>query len=219
MAIALFVVFLTIFAATAGVTLLGVMGKVAIKDTYLRVLVGAFLLELAAPVIALYQDVDFFGASATDFIEGLPPAVKSDSVDLVTQNISDLVDEHEQYRSDAKELQEQVERMSAEIGRYAELENNPFLLFARLSADINRHGEFINLTYRPDDKRDEANRICDALRTLYGPMGCTDSDPLRVAQHLSTYQEAWQFHNTAGHFGQQTLVAIINEYLLLARQG
>ena len=90
MAVALFVVFLTIFATTAGVTLLGVMGKVSIRDKYLRVLVGAFLLELSAPVIALYQDVDFFGASATDFIEGLPSAVKSDSVDLVAQNISDL---------------------------------------------------------------------------------------------------------------------------------
>ena len=56
MAVALFVVFLTIFAATAGVTLLGVMGKVSIKNKYLRVLVGAFLLELSVPVIVLYQD-------------------------------------------------------------------------------------------------------------------------------------------------------------------
>ena len=219
MAVALFVVFLTIFAATAGVTLLGVMGKVSIKNKYLRVLVGAFLLELSVPVIALYQNVDFFGASATEFIERLPSAVRSDSVDLVAQNISDLVDEHEQYRREANGLQEQVERMSAEIGRYAELENNPFLLFARLSADINRHGEFINLTYEPEDKRDEADRICDALRILYGPIGCADSDPLFVSQRLSTYQQAWQFQATAGHFGQQTLVAIINEYLLLARQG
>ncbi len=219
MATALFYVFLAIFAATAVVTLLGVTNKVSIKDTYLRVLVGAFLLELSVPVIALYQNVDFFGASATDFIEGLPSAVRSDSVDLVAQNIADVVDEHEQCRREANELQEQVERMSAEIGRYAELENNPFLLFARLSADISRHGEFINLTYRPEDKRDEADRICDALRALYGPIGCADSDPLSVSQRLSTYQQAWQFQATTGHFGQQTLVAIINEYLLLARQG
>ena len=71
MATALFYVFLAIFAATAVVTLLGVTNKVSIKDTYLRVLLGTFLLELSVSVIALYQNVDFFGASATDFIEGL----------------------------------------------------------------------------------------------------------------------------------------------------
>ncbi len=216
---ALFYVFLAIFAATAVVTLLGVTKILSIEDKYLKVLLGAFLLELAISVVGVYRSADFFGTSAADFIEALPSSVRSDSVDVVAQNITAVVDEREQYRSEVNELQEQVTRMSDDIDRYSELENNTFLLFARLSADINRHGEFINLTYRPQEKRDEATRICDALQVVYGATGCADSNPLAVSQRLSAYQRAWQFQTTAGHFGQQTLVAIINEYLLLARQG
>ena len=52
---------------------------------------------------------------------------------------------------------------------------------------------------------------------LCGETGYSDHDPFSVSQRLSTYQQAWQFQATDGYFGQQTLVAIINENLLLAR--
>ena len=73
------------------------------------------------------------------------------------------------------------------------------------------------MAYRPHEKQEEAARICDALKLLYGATGCSDPDPLSVSQHLSTYQQVWQFQATDEHFRQQTLVAIINEYLLIAR--
>ena len=219
MLVALFSVFLAIFVSTAIVTLLGVTKMVNINDKYLKLLVYAFLLELAVPVIALFASADFLGTSASDFLEQLPAAVRSESIDVAVQQITDMVGEREQYLSEANELREQVEGLSADVRRYAAIEDNPFLLFANLSYDINRHGEFINLTYRPEDKRDEATQICNALKIVYGPTGCADSDPLSVSRRLSTYQQAWEFQATAGHFGQQTLVAIINEYLLLARQG
>ena len=156
--------------------------------------------------------------SAPDLIAELPPAVRSDSVEVARQAIARVVDEREQYRGERDELREQLNETSAELDRYAELEDNAFLLFARLSSDINRNGGlFINLTFMPQEKQEEASRICDALMVLYGDTGCPDPDPSSVAQRLSTYQQAWQFQATDGYFGQQTLIAIINEYLLLAR--
>ena len=49
-------------------------------------------------VVGVYRSADFFGTSAADFIEALPSSVRSDSVDVVAQNITAVVDEREQYR-------------------------------------------------------------------------------------------------------------------------
>ena len=218
--IILFGVFMFIFVATAAISLLGLIKKVNIDDKYLSKLFALLVLEVIGAVIGLFGSADFFGTSAPDFIAELPPAVRSDSIEVTRQEITRVVAEREQYRGERDELQEQANETSAELGRYAELEDNPFLLFARLSSDINKNGGlFINLTFRPQEKQEEAARICDALRGLYGATGCSDPDPFSVSQRLSTYQQAWQFKATDGYFGQQTLVAIINEYLLLARGG
>ena len=56
----LFYTFITIFIATAAVTLLGVVGVISIPEPQLSVLVGALLVELAAAVVALYRRTDFF---------------------------------------------------------------------------------------------------------------------------------------------------------------
>ena len=218
--IILFCVFIVIFVATAAISLLGLIKKVNIDDKYLSKLFVLLILEVVGAVIALFGSADFFGTSAPDFIAELPPAVRADSVEVARQEIIRVVAEREQYRVERDELQEQVNEISAELDRYAELENNAFLLFARLSSDINRNGGFfINLTYRSQEKQEEAARICDVLKVLYGATGCSDPDPFSVSQYLSMYQQAWQFQATDGHFGQQTLVAIINEYLLLVRGG
>jgi len=56
----LFFIILAVFIATTAVTLLGLTGYLTIKDEYLRGLVGAFLLESAAAVIAIVRTADFF---------------------------------------------------------------------------------------------------------------------------------------------------------------
>ena len=130
-----------------------------------------------------------------------------------------MVAERQEYREKSDELQDQVNELQPELQKYAELEGSAFLLFARLSSDINRHGGFFtNLTYRAEEKQGEATRICDVLNMLYGPAGCSSQDPLSVQQDLVRLQRAWMFQATEGHFGQQTLVALINEYLLQARR-
>ena len=213
----LFAVFLAIFVATATITLLALIGKVTIKDKYLKVLVAAFLLELATPVVALFSNADFFRPSAADFIKELPSKVLSDSPDVVRQKIQSLVDERNEHRTELSDLREQLRRVSDEMKLYEGFKDSPFLLFAQLSSDIGRDGQSINLTYKPREKQEEATRICDALTVVFGERGCKDSNPTSVAARLRVYQEAWQFESAMGYFGQQTLIAIINEYLLRAR--
>lgn len=56
----LFYTFLVIFAATALITLLGVTNVIPIREGYLTALVGAFLIELAGAVIAIFKGANFF---------------------------------------------------------------------------------------------------------------------------------------------------------------
>jgi hypothetical protein len=56
----LFYTFLGVFGLTSLVTLMGVTGVIHIADGYLTPLVGAFLLELAGAVIAVFRRAEFF---------------------------------------------------------------------------------------------------------------------------------------------------------------
>jgi len=58
----MFYTFLAIFAATAIVTLLGILCIVPIEQENLRWLLGAFLIELAGAVVALFRGAPFFTA-------------------------------------------------------------------------------------------------------------------------------------------------------------
>ncbi len=60
----LFYSFMLIFVITAILTLLGVVSIVPIKEVHLNMLLGAFLVELAGAVIALYKKTDFFARPA-----------------------------------------------------------------------------------------------------------------------------------------------------------
>jgi len=58
---ALFVLFLSILAATAIITLLGVLEVIKIKESFLTALFTSLLIELVAAVIALFKKTSFFG--------------------------------------------------------------------------------------------------------------------------------------------------------------
>lgn len=61
----LFYTFLSIFIATASVTLLGITKAVSIDDKYLTPLFGALLIELVGTVIGMYRGVNFFDDEKT----------------------------------------------------------------------------------------------------------------------------------------------------------
>jgi hypothetical protein len=81
---ALFYTFLAIFAATAIVTLLGVIGIVTIQGAQLNALLGAFLLELAGAVVVLFRGAPFFGTM------GDVAGSVSDSVEVIDQLIPEI---------------------------------------------------------------------------------------------------------------------------------
>lgn len=56
----LFYTFLFIFIGTATITLLGITKVIPIDDLYLKILVGALLVELGSAVIHLFLQTDFF---------------------------------------------------------------------------------------------------------------------------------------------------------------
>lgn len=61
---ALFYTFLFVFASTAVVTLLGIIGIFQIKEVYLSKLFYALIVESIAPVIVLFRKTDFFADSS-----------------------------------------------------------------------------------------------------------------------------------------------------------
>ncbi|MGH9427696.1 MAG: hypothetical protein ACRD2L_15505, partial [Terriglobia bacterium] len=64
MKVHLFYAFLAIFAATSIITLLGVTNVIPIREGYLTALVGAFLIELAGAVIAIFKSANFFASES-----------------------------------------------------------------------------------------------------------------------------------------------------------
>lgn len=62
---ALFFTFLTVFAVTAVLTFVGIMGIRPIPDRYLNVLFTALIIEVVTAVIGLYKSTDWFGGQRT----------------------------------------------------------------------------------------------------------------------------------------------------------
>jgi hypothetical protein len=62
----LFIVFITIFVATAVTTLLGITNVITIRDGYLNTLFSALILEVIGAVIALFKSASFFGGQVSD---------------------------------------------------------------------------------------------------------------------------------------------------------
>jgi hypothetical protein len=82
---ALFYTFLIIFVVTSAVTLLGVLGIVPIREAYLNALLGAFLIELAGAVVALFKRTDFFAVKDSASSASLADAV--DTFDRLSDEI------------------------------------------------------------------------------------------------------------------------------------
>ena len=74
----LFYTFLIVFALTALVTLLGIMGLVTIGNFYLKGLYSAFLLQVAGSVVGIYRATNFFGDNGSQ-----PTNLRSYTVRLV----------------------------------------------------------------------------------------------------------------------------------------
>jgi hypothetical protein len=88
----LFYSFIVVFIATAVITLLGVTDVIDIPTTQLNMLLGAFLVETAGAVVALYRRTDFFAPPAENLATALGSGFEaldqiSDEIAATIQNL------------------------------------------------------------------------------------------------------------------------------------
>ncbi len=227
MILILFYVFVAIFIATAAVTLLGITKRISIDQEYLKPLFTALILEVVGAVIALFAGADFFGDTAAGFTSTLPVEVRSDTSDVSRTKIKDLVFQYQNListrsglESDLAGCRVEIEKLKQALGEFDPLKGQVLVLFAQLNTDIAAStGEFINLSYKPDDKQKVASRIHRALIAINAIPGSSDPAPLKVHQALIDYQKRKQFPDVTGNFGRMTLISMINDYLENVRRG
>jgi len=134
----LFYTFLVVFALTAIVTLLGVLGAVPIKPVHLNLLLGAFLVELAVAVIGLFKRTDFFAQFAqkdTSLTTSLGLAV--DGFDRLSDEIEAAINNQPQpSRNRAHRFV--IQRIGKNIVAYQKMQEFSEEHFDQLPSDVQR---------------------------------------------------------------------------------
>ena len=220
---ALFYTILSIFIATAVLTLLGISKKIEIEDKYLNGLYKALLLELVAAVLYLFASTDFFNQSgntkdllnteSSECIEKLEECSQIKSI-LSAQNPSYevLLTQVDDLEKELKSLQENNDTSKELKKRLAKLEKSFFVKMAHLNSEIADWGMSINFTWEPDKKRAIARKLQDAFKEIGFLEGEPNDNPLVTHKLLIRYQEEKGFKQT-GYFNSQVVVEILKDYL------
>ena len=109
----LFYTFLVIFAATAVVTLLGVSGYLTIAEGYLTPLMTAFLVELAAAVVAIFRKASFFEDEGKASREELERVTRKHSEAL--EQLKNCASTENLLREDIKGLQKDKQKLEQRL--------------------------------------------------------------------------------------------------------
>jgi hypothetical protein len=115
----LFYTFLAIFVATAIVTLLGVTGVLRIADGYLTALVGAFLIESAGAVVAMFRTAEFFTDDEKEN-QDETASVKQE-LEAAREKLSDAVPLTNRLREEVARLQaenQQLQKRLADVDSF-----------------------------------------------------------------------------------------------------
>ena len=219
----LFYSILTIFIATAAITLLGISKKLDIDDKYLNGLYKALLLELVAAVLFLFSQTDFFGQKSLSAVAETAPSselslqlmecaeVKST---LASQNptYEQLLSELHRTNSKLARLQENAASAADYEKQLTDLERSFFVKMARLNSEIAAWGMSINFTWEPDKKRHIALKLQEAFKEIGFLEEEPNDDPLLTHDLLVRYQEVKGFGQT-GYFTSQVVASILRDYL------
>ena len=190
----LFFSFLTIFIATAVITLLGITKRIAIHREYLKPLFSSLILELVAAVILLFTKTGFFSPSAEDIIKKMPARFQNletgeaiSSIKLELERYPELSSRLIQLEEDCKKTRENLDKKNTEL---EELEKNFLVKMAKLNAEIGNYGTSINFLWNPsEDKRGICMEVQEALSELGHYSGAIDGDPQKTHDALVRYQE------------------------------
>lgn len=219
----LFYTILSIFVATAILTLLGISKKIEIEDKYLSGLYKALLLELIAAVLFLFASTDFFNQSE----------LHDDSMDADSAEITSKLEECSEIKSKLSIQNPSYETLLAERDtlnqemaslqknnsatndlkkKLTKLEKSFFVKMAHLNSEIADWGMSINFTWEPDKKRAIAQKLQDAFKEIGFLEGEPNDDPVLTHELLILYQEEKGFKQT-GYFNSQVVAEILKDYL------
>lgn len=219
----LFYTILSIFVATAVLTLLGISKRIEIDEKYLNGLYKALLLELVAAVLFLFTSTDFFNqpglhANTMD-ADSVAYAAKLDECSqfkstLSSQNPSyeTLLAQRDNLNSELASLQMNTARANDLKKELEKLEKSFFVKMAHLNSEIAAWGMSINFTWEPDKKRAIAHKLQDAFKEIGFLEGEPNDDPVLTHELLILYQEEKGFKQT-GYFNSQVVAEILKDYL------
>lgn len=150
----------------------------------------------------------------------LPAEVRDENIDRVCINLGHYASECGKTKNELaantaflSRQNEQIRSLKEELAFYEGLRGNVLLLFAKLNLDIARGGDFINLEWHSEEKREIAQRIHESMAVIGELSGTYGDSPEEVRKALIDYQKRHGLSNAEGYFGRETLNSMITVYL------
>lgn len=179
----LFWIFVTIFSATAIITLLGITNVIKIQSNFLTAMFSALILEVVAAIILMFNSFDFTGESGqTNYVEILQkanintPLNTRDTAYYIAQLIKNS-NNGEPVESELLALNNELDSLMEALlnceGRSTqyetelnELEQTFYIKIKRLRDLISKYGGFINIAFQEKEKEDVYRMLIDIFKDL-----------------------------------------------------
>ncbi len=229
----LFGTFISIFIATAAITLLGVINKLQVKDGYLNVLFTALILEVVVAVVGMYNGATFFPEENRISIVNLPEKLQAASSDISLKKIVYLWSENElnvesiaslnknidSCMSNSDGIQVELDKARGKLNRCIIPSSGILANLLSIQEDIKMHGPTINFTWQPEKKKDAAYRVMDVLGALGFHNEVLTYDPEKAAGILRSYQISKGIEPASGMLGRKTFIQLLNDYIIIETNG
>lgn len=219
----LFYTIMTIFLATAIITLLGITKKLVIPPKYLTPLFSSLVLELVAAVLYLFSNTNFFGSTSSNFMASLPEQVQGMTSEQTLRKIDSVVTALNASEVRVLEMvnehsaqSQQIESLESKLQAWEDMRRDNFLVkMALLNSEVSRYGTSISLNVDDGDeqKRSACRQIQGVLQELGHYPGPLDGNVARTREALVAYQQSKGFQ-TVGYFAWPTVLRMIEDYLL-----
>ena len=180
----LFWIFVTIFSATAVITLLGITNVISIKNNFLNAMFTALILEVVAAVIILFQGFDFSGQessvdlnqliSEANLATQLEPRQNPEAFIIAKLKSSEKVvilnEELELARQEADSLLVVLENCEGQSGDIQEdlgkYKGSFFGKITSLRELITKYGGVINIAFQEKEKVEVYKLLIDIFSDL-----------------------------------------------------
>ncbi len=228
LALVLFFVVLGIFVATAVVALLGVTRKLTVDERHLTWLLRATVGEVAAAVILLFTNTNFFGPDVEDFVSTLPDQVQGVTAEATRDSVRALVARYSLRESHLEDVENELsgararaDSLATIAAEFDRIRGRSLTALARLKCDLGDLGDpVVNLTFPPSEAKSQCvSRVRLVLAVLDAVPEGTPETPEGTKEALALYQKAKGFpdQQCEGFFGTATWRAMLTDYVELVR--